>query len=444
MLTQRSKLPARLPNGDRACEEVRFQPDWQSYPAVIIESDDWGACERAPTRAAWRQLKKRRLLGSGPFDDGTLESAADIRWLENLLGAWCDAEGLPAVLTAFSCVANPDYRAIAAAGFQRYCDRGIGCGLPSGWRRPGLGDAWTAAMRAGTFHPEFHTRLHHTHAGAWLERLRAADARARRLFEQHIYFQGKHLPEYQDMDPRAQHEWIAGGVGYFREWTGRPPTAAVTSDATPVTEILWRANGIRTSCLRNFRNARGEVVVYPNKPWNNQSPYTPMGGWNPVSDMVYLRRNVDFECAWKVGDIGRVVDLIRRQWDTNEPAVLNCHRVNFVCFDGAKQSRGRDNLQALLEALDRIGGVRFLSSPEVGDLYRNGWSARLFGDTLILRARTRAEGVMALPRRPKRPNKRSVPRCTWKPDPAGWRFTCEPGDHIFTLRPSGPSRSRSR
>lgn len=414
-------------------EEVRFQPDWRSSPTVVVESDDWGACERAPTAAAWRRLREKGLLGKRPFDPGTLEGAGDMRWLTKLLGAWSDPEELPAVLTAFSCVANPDYQRIADADHQRYCDLGIGEGLPKGWRRPGLAKAWGAAMGQGVFHPEFHTRLHHTHAGVWLQRIRDGEAHARRLFEAGMYFQGTHIPEYQDMDPEAQQEWIQGGLEYFKNWTGRSPSAAVTSDATPITEILWRANGIRTSCLRNFRNERGEVIVYHHKPWNTQSPYTPMGGWSSVSDLVYLRRNVDFECGWKVADIKPVIELIQRQWDDNEPAILNCHRVNFVSFDQEQQRRGRGNLETLLEKLDKIGGVRFLTSSEVGDLYRHGWSARVFGNTLVLRARTPSEGVLELGDTPRGGGNKAQEACSWTAVPGGWQFRCAPGDYRFTL-----------
>lgn len=412
-------------------EEIRFQPDWKSYPAVIIESDDWGSCEHAANHKTWKRLKASGLLGSSPFQDDTLESASDLNKLAALLGAYRDPEGLPAVLTAFACVANPDFARIRKSGFAAYYDLPIGRSLPGGWRRPGLRKAWGAAMWSGIFHPEFHTRLHHTQPMLWLESLRSKNSKAWKLFEENIYSQGSHIPEYDGMNPEEQQGWVRGGIENFVDWTGRTPLAAVCSDATPVTEIIWRANGIRTFCLRNFRNENGEVVVYTNKPWNSQSPYTPMGGWNSETDMVYLRRNVNFECGWKVGSADRTVEQIQRQWDSNEPAVLNCHRANLVSFNAGIREAGWRHLEDLIGKLSNLGPVRFLTSSECGDIYRQGWSARRFGNTLVLRTHTHAEGSLPLHGKPLSTS--ASPVVNWKETAGRWSFSCRPGDYVLRL-----------
>lgn len=414
-------------------ESVRFQPDWSHYPAVVVESDDWGACETASTHAQWRKLQSAELLRDSPFAAATLEYANTMNRLQSLLQAYRGPDGQSAVITAFACLANPDYNKIEKGGFQHYHDIPIDRGFPSKWRRPGLASAWASAMHAGVFHPEFHTRLHHTHPGVWLQHLRDGDKRARALFKQQVYVQGSHIPEYQGMNPACQHRWVEQAVETFIRWTGYRPSAGVTSDATPVTEIIWRAHGIRTFCLRNFRNERGEVIVYPSKPWNNQNPYTPMGGWNPQSDTVYLRRNVDFECGWKVPETAAVVDQIKRQWDSNEPAVLNMHRVNLVCFNKSLQERGWQNFEALLQAMQSMGNVRFLTSSEAGDIYRQGWSARKTGDRLLLRVLGPAEGRLNLNREPLDIEALTGGKVRGSLTTGSWCFKATRGDYLLKL-----------
>ncbi len=414
-------------------EGIRFQPDWQSYPAVVIESDDWGACEQVAHRALWQKLRTSGLLRTSAFAGGTLEHAVTLRRLQRTLEGYRGPDGLPAVITAFACLANPDYARIRRDGFQVYHDIPIDCGFPSKWRRPGLHEAWADAMQAGVFHPEFHTRLHHTHPGVWLEYLRKGDKRARALFEHQTYVQGGHIPEYQDMNPAAQHHWVKPAVDTFIRWTGGRPTAGVTSDATAMTEIIWRAHGIRTFCLRNFRNERGEVIVYPSKPWNNQNPYTPMGGWNAQTDTVYLRRNVDFECGWKVDDLAAIVAQIQQQWDSNEPAILNTHRVNWVHHDPELEQRGWQNLQGLLEAMAQLGGVRFLTSGEVGDIYRQGWSVRKIGGKLLLRVLGKTRASLPLHRAPGKTVSLTGGKISEFYQRDAWHFQATPGDYLLSV-----------
>jgi len=388
---------------------IRHRIDWERHRAMVFESDDWGGCEvaAAPADAAivadvWDALhaRRREVLT-------TLETPADLARLYDLLAAHQGADGLPAVFTAFVSVANPDFPAIRASGFERYADLAIDQAVPARWQRGDIVGAWREGIRRGLFAPEYHANLHHTSPVRWLERLRAPGPEgvaARRLFELEVYCQGEHLPEFEGMALSEEHAWHEAGMSRFERICGYRPAAAITSDAYPETETLWALLGIRTICLKSCRVNSGQVVVYATKPWNNQDPAVPMGACHPRLDVAYLTRNVFFECAGRPEQSAQVAgEVIRARWSEGEPAVVSTHRANYVSLDPGFAEDGRRQLARLLADL-AAAGARFLTTAEVGDLYRRGWSLRAAGEQHILRfwsesgAQVRVPGTWAAAR----------------------------------------------
>ncbi len=349
--------------------------DWRGLRAVVFESDDWGACEYAPTRELWCQTvaetPPERLR---PVQSARLECAADLKRLGDLLARHPGADGRPPVFTAFFCLANPDFSKIAATG--EYHDLAIDTAFPQGWEQPGLPEAWREAARNGWLAPEFHTRFHHMNPAGWLSLLREeseAGREARLRFERAIYYQNQHLPEYAGLSPERMQQWLLPALETFRRLFGHGPGAGVTSDATPLTEVLWAANGIRTFCLRSFSIPGAEPIVYHTKPWNNQHAATPMGGWNPETDVIYLSRNIFFEPGFDPDySFAKTMRDIEAVWARNEPAILSTHRLNYVAWDEGLPRRGFAALGQLLETLSRRGDVHFLTTAQVAALYRTG------------------------------------------------------------------------
>lgn len=383
---------------------VRHQIDWVRHRAVVFESDDWGACEVAATPAdaaivadVWEELHGRRREVHA-----TLETPGDLALLYDLLAAHPGADGLPAVFTAFVSVANPDFPAIRASGFERYADLAADEAVPHRWQRGDLVGAWREGIRRGVFAPEYHANLHHTSPVRWLERLRSSGPvgeAARRLFDLEVYCQGEHLPEFEGLSLDEEFAWHETGMARFERICGYRPAAAITSDAYPETETLWALLGVRTICLKSCRVNSGQVVVYPTKPWNNQDPAVPIGACHPRLDVAYLTRNVFLESAGRPEQSARVAaEVIRARWAEGEPAVISTHRANYVSLDPALAEDGRRELERLLAAL-ATAGARFLTSAEVGDLYRRGWSLRAVGARHVLRVWSEDAGEVRLPGR---------------------------------------------
>jgi len=364
---------------------IRHPIDSDRWRPVVFESDDWGSAESAPDIAtaqrvahAWNDYYQsdRAVLT-------TLESPADLERLFAALEKFHGVDGLPAVFTAFACVANPDFDAIRRANFSRYAWIGIDRGVPQGWERGAITAAWRAGITRGVFAPEFHSFLHHTCPKTWMQLLttpgRDGDL-ARKLFDLNVFTQGRHIPEYEGLNVREQAIQVKAGIETFTRAVGYEPAAAVTSDAYPVTEVIWALCGIRTVCLKNCKDHNGAVVVYHTKPWNNQDPYVPMGAYSPLEDVVYLSRNawLENEPADETGPI------IQRLWAQGEPAVVSSHRIHYVSLRPENVDQGFARLEDLLGRLT-AAGARFLTSAELGDLYRQGWSLRAVGPKQILR-----------------------------------------------------------
>jgi len=391
---------------DRRCAEdwtVRHPIDWERFPAVVFESDDWGACEvaKSPEDAAVIERAWNAHFDRSRTVTTTLETPQDLDRLYSVLASFSGHDGQPAVFTAFACVGNPDFDAIRASGFDEYRDIAIDEGVPAGWERGDIAGAWRAGIARGVFAPQYHANLHHVSPTLWLRRLRApgpAGDLARLSFDLAVYAQGEHLPEFECMNVREQHEWNRVGIERFTRAVGYSPAAAITSDAYPETETIWALLGIRIVCLKSCRVNSGQVVVYASKPWNNQDPSVPIGAHNSRRDVIYLTRNVFFECAGRPEQSAApVFDVIRTRWSEGEPAMISTHRANYVSLDSQRAEAGLQQLDSLLSMLSERTDARFLTSTEVGDLYRRGWSVRTIGQTRILRRWSEEADEIRLP-----------------------------------------------
>ena len=322
----------------------RCEVDFKRFPVAVLESDDWGCCS------------------------GHLETPADLEKLYRLLESIRGADGLPVILTAFTCMGNPDFEAIEKNGFTRYEDIAIDKGFPKPWNGEGTVEKYRDGMKRGVWHPEYHALLHHVSPRLWLQLLRGkgkAAEIAQERFRRQYFAQPSHLPEYQGFTVAEQNAIIREGFERFRRTFGYSPRAAVTSDAYPETVVLWAANGIDTVPLINCRGNVGTVTVYHTKPWNFQDMYAKMGDVGASTGVVYLARNAFFEN----GTPEVVLNSATRDWKIGEPAVISCHRG--VLLKPERQAEFKDLLKKLADA-----GAVFATTAEVGDLYRRGWFVR--------------------------------------------------------------------
>ncbi len=129
-------------------------------PLVLFQSDDWGRVGLRDQEGL-EQLRSAGLtLGERPYDFYTLETAADLSALSMLLRRHRDSRGShPSVQMNFI-VANLDFARMNADGFRHIHLLPLADGLPDGWTRPGLIEAYREGIAEGVFHPALHGTTH--------------------------------------------------------------------------------------------------------------------------------------------------------------------------------------------------------------------------------------------------------------------------------------------
>jgi hypothetical protein len=119
-----------------------------------------------------------------------------------------------------------------------------------------------------------------------------------------------------------------------------------------------------------------------------QDIYAKIGDYNESSDVVYMTRNAFFESGMAPGwedSAADVLSVVKRNIEVfNEPAVISTHRINYVSLNEQMVDMRYFELEKLLQGLCEMG-VCFLTTAEVSQMYRQGWSARPFGNKTILR-----------------------------------------------------------
>ena len=90
-----------------------------SRPLVLLHSDDWGRVG-VRDKDGYEKLRSKGLrLGENPYDLYSLETAADVDSLSNLLVTHHDSTGRPPCLVMNFCPANLDLKKISQGGFSK-------------------------------------------------------------------------------------------------------------------------------------------------------------------------------------------------------------------------------------------------------------------------------------------------------------------------------------
>ena len=129
-------------------------------PLVVLQSDDWGRVG-IRDREAWEELRSLGVnLGERNYDFYSLETAEDIEAIVALLSQHRDSKGRPPCLGMNFMMANVDFAKVIADEFRQIHLRSLADGLPDGWKRPGLFEAYRQGISAGILSPALHGTTH--------------------------------------------------------------------------------------------------------------------------------------------------------------------------------------------------------------------------------------------------------------------------------------------
>ena len=306
----------------------------------------------------------------------TLASRGDLEALFNVLISFKDHRSRHPVFTAVSVVANPDFKKIEEANFEKYYWEPFTETLD----RYGLGDAfatWKKGEQEKLFWPEFHGR-EHLNVLAWQRALLHRDKHTMAAFKERFWgFANSHPTNInyqaafdveQPLDIAIQEKIIEEGLQLFEQLHGRKARFFVPP------------NGPFNNKLEEVASRHGIEYMSASKIQKE-----PQGFGKTKIRLHYLgqrnnmnQRYITRNCFFEPSDPGRdwvetCLNDIAIAFKWLKPAVISSHRVNYI---GGLQLSNRENglkkLNILLNGIiKKWPNVEFLTSVQLGDAIVN-------------------------------------------------------------------------
>lgn len=356
-------------------------PGWRTNRKIVVfESDDWGSI-RMPSKEVYDKLLKAGIrVDKCPYNTfDSLASEDDLSALFEVLSSVKDKNRNPAMLTANTIVANPDFDKIHASGFQQYFYEPFTETLKKYPKHAKSFELWKEGMEKGIFVPQFHGR-EHLNVLRWLRMLRRKAPETRIAFDNQVFGISTTITNEQrrsymaalDIDNISDIEWqkemLADGLDLFKR------IFKYHSSSFIATNYVWGNEHEKVLAQNSIKYIQGAGAQ--KQPTENgfriKRHY--MGQKNKLNQF-YLRRNVLFEPSL-FGNKDWVTDTIK---DINiaffwkKPAIISAHRLNFI---GSINEKNRsNNLKAFRNLLKTIVNkwpeVEFLSTDKLGLLISN-------------------------------------------------------------------------
>ena len=347
---------------------------------VVIESDDWGSIRMASPEAYRHFLSLGYPVDQCPYNRyDMLESNDDLEALFEVLGSVKDKNGKPAVLTANSLVANPDFEKIEADNYSNYHYELLTNTFKRYPNHDRVFELYHQGIENMLIKPQFHGR-EHLNIGRWMKVLNENNEYAReafrfRMFSVHskqAYDNGLEYMEALDYDNEEQlysfNHILIDGANIFRQLWGYTSTSFIASCyiwPKEVESILSQAG------VRYIQGTAVQAVPMLARKFAYKYKYHFLGQRNKFGQR-YLVRNAFFEPSHtpNIDNVGDCLKRISIAFKWNKPAIISSHRLNYIgSLDPGNRDRG---LKALAELLKRIVAlwpdVEFMSSDQLGDL----------------------------------------------------------------------------
>lgn len=357
-------------------------PGWHSNrKIVLIESDDWGSI-RMPSRYAFEALLKKgiRVDACHYCSNDTLESEEDLTKLFDILSSVVDIHGNPAIITANTVVANPDFEKIKESDFKEYHYELItdtyqkvkGCAKSIDLLKKGVEERFLSIQSHGR---------EHLNIKRWMHYLQNANSETRYAFELGVYGisttvttekRKTFLAAFDFENPKDEKQVIEiakDGLRIFIKLFG------FRSESLIAPNYVWSRDlekGIAEEGVDYIQGTRFHSFKLPN---GRKTPErVRFFGKKNEFGQIDLVRNVFFEPSenpqkdW----LGSCLREIESAFFWKHPAVICSHRVNYV---GGLNKKQRDqNLLLLNNLLREIKkkwpNVEFMSSNQLGNIIR--------------------------------------------------------------------------
>lgn len=344
-------------------------------PIVVLQSDDWGRAGLRDREGLEQLAAAGLVLGERPYDFYTLETAEDLAAMRAVLRGHHDSAGRCPSLEMNFAVANLNFEKMSAESFQQIHLLPLAEGLPAGWNRPGLLDAYREGIREGLFHPALHGTTHFCRLAVerYLSASDLTDSGERRNLLQTLWKAGTpyihwRMPwiGYEYWNPEAspddrflpadtQRDLIGKAVGDFAKLFSTLPRSACAPGyrANDDTHRAWAQIGIWVA-----QNGPGAAIP----------PHFDRHG------LLQLYRTVEFEPAVNADfSLDACLRIAEACFERKIPAIVSVHSINFHSSVKDFRRRTLELLDQFLSALELAHpDVLYLHGGEIYELVKNG------------------------------------------------------------------------
>jgi hypothetical protein len=357
-------------------------PGWRTRRSLVIfESDDWGTIRTSSIDAVNRLRAKGidfKTLDALRYSyNDTLASVEDLSALFDVLTSVKDSNNSPAVFTAISLVANPDFEAIRNSGFHQYfyepftetLKRFSGC--------EGSFELWKQGISLGLFFPQFHGR-EHLNIISWMHALKNGHLETLDVFNEGMwgyvneFYDGRKI-NYQEAfnihDPAEIYfleDVLKDGLNLFEKLFGYRAKLFVAPNG-PLPNILEKSLADNGISFISQSKIQQEPLGYG----KTRRVFHYMGMKNR-RNQIYLTRNCFFEPGSdsKYDWVDSCLFDIERAFKWRKPAIISTHRVNYIgSLNIENRKKGLNLLKMLLQRIkSRWPEVEFLSSDKLGSI----------------------------------------------------------------------------
>lgn len=347
---------------------------------LIIESDDWGSL-RTNSINQLEELNKISTLVEGDrfVQLDNIASEEDLELLFETLRSVKDKNGNPAVITANTLMANPDFEKIKKADFNTYHLKKIDKTILDRNNGRQILQLWDEGQRNNLFRPQFHGR-EHIHALRWLMELKNGNKDLLKAFAVGSYsipFNSAMVNKRRNLlaaldchnienEFEFQKKWVHEGLSMFKEKFGYQSKTFIAPS------YIWSDNIESTLKDSGIEILQGLSIQYePIKDGSLYRKRSHYGGQKNIYGQRYSVRNVFYEPSsnpnrdWVSSALKRMAFV----FTLRQPVIISTHRINYIgSLNKKNRDRGLAGLGELLKtAVKKWPDIEFISTDKLID-----------------------------------------------------------------------------
>ncbi|WP_194778193.1 hypothetical protein [Pararhodonellum marinum] len=349
---------------------------------LVIESDDWGSI-RTPSNVALNNLRSEGI----PVDrcnymlNDALENAADLTRLFETLEKFKDKNGHPALITANTIVANPNFDKIENRDFKQYFYEPFTSSYSKYQSQSDAFSTLKEGIERKLFWPQLHGR-EHVNVSRWMRDLKNGVPETKLAFDHKFSGISSHVAKAKRGSYQAafdggdretsydKSEILNDAVSLFKSIFNFYPKSFIAPN------YIWDDNIEHAAAKQGIQFFQGTRTQKLPKDFGDklktQKHY--LGQKNQLGQR-YLIRNASFEPSLNPNhdEVSTCVSSITNAFLWKVPAIVSTHRVNYI--GSLNPLNAEDGLKKLSELLKTIiqkwPEVEFMTSDQLGNLIEN-------------------------------------------------------------------------